>query len=158
MRIRRRHVPRTGAPGSGIGAGAPMLAALLAAAALTALPAAPAHAEDGVTTIEEISIEGEVRLPRVLFITSRDIARPLDFLDHYAVDPAAVFGPRPEPGPIPVLDGPLAAASGAAPGPAGPAPAAPAAAPGVVPADTATPENPSPMNPTTDGSSEEVHQ
>ena len=34
-------------------------------------------------TLEEITIEGEVKLPEVLFITSRDIERPLDWLDGY---------------------------------------------------------------------------
>jgi hypothetical protein len=36
-------------------------------------------------TLEEITIEGEVRLPEVLFITSRDVERPLDSLAGYLV-------------------------------------------------------------------------
>ena len=34
-------------------------------------------------TLEATRIEGEVRLPEVLFITSRDVERPLDELDAY---------------------------------------------------------------------------
>ena len=135
------------------------LRALIVPAVLAAVPAAapfPAHAEE-VTTLEEISIEGEVRLPRVLFITSRDIARPLDFLDHYAPDPLALLGPAPEPGPLPVLNGPLALGPPAPGRPAPGAPAAPGTAPGtVVPATPATPENPSSPDP--HGSSKEVQQ
>ncbi|NNE43973.1 MAG: hypothetical protein HKN12_07175 [Gemmatimonadetes bacterium] len=122
--------------------------ALIAAATALLLPDSVA-AEGDVTTLEEISIEGEVRLPRVLFITSRDITRPLDYLDHYAVDPAAVFGPRPEPAPIAVLPGPLADAG--TPG---------TAAPGIAgaPTDPATTNSPSHRNPAEAGSSEEVQQ
>jgi len=36
-------------------------------------------------TLQEITIEGEVRLPEVLFITSRDVERPLDALAGYLV-------------------------------------------------------------------------
>lgn len=36
-------------------------------------------------TLKEITIEGEVRLPEVLFITSRDVARPLDAVAGYLV-------------------------------------------------------------------------
>ncbi|GJM45560.1 MAG: hypothetical protein DHS20C21_24020 [Gemmatimonadota bacterium] len=40
-------------------------------------------------TLDTVTIEGEVRLPEVLFITSRDVARPMDWLDHYAGPTAA---------------------------------------------------------------------
>ena len=43
-------------------------------------PPAPAKA---AKTLEEITIEGEVRLPEVLFITSRDVERPLDAVAAY---------------------------------------------------------------------------
>jgi hypothetical protein len=45
----------------------------------------PAWAADApVKTLDAVTIEGEVRLPQVLFITSRDGERPLDFLAMYA--------------------------------------------------------------------------
>lgn len=44
----------------------------------------PASAQKSAPkTLEEITIEGEVRLPEVLFITSRDVERPLDWLEGY---------------------------------------------------------------------------
>jgi hypothetical protein len=54
----------------------------------TAKTAKPAAAKSAATkgapkTLEEITIEGEVRLPEVLFITSRDVERPLDWVDGY---------------------------------------------------------------------------
>jgi hypothetical protein len=67
-------------------AGGALLAAALAltarppAAAATPPPAAPA-----VKTLDDIRIEGEIRLPRVLFLTSRETECPFDFLDHYRV-------------------------------------------------------------------------
>ena len=45
---------------------------------------AMARAEEEPRTLDAVTIEGEVRLPEVLFITSRDVARPLDWLDHYS--------------------------------------------------------------------------
>ncbi|MFN8178080.1 MAG: hypothetical protein U0167_09130 [bacterium] len=66
------------------------LALLLATSAYAAEApkAAPAKATakpaGSAKTIKEITIEGEVKLPEVLFITSRDVERPLDWLDAYA--------------------------------------------------------------------------
>lgn len=46
--------------------------------------AKPAPAAAGSEkTLKEITIEGEVRLPEVLFITSRDVERPLDAVAAY---------------------------------------------------------------------------
>jgi len=59
---------------------------VLAAALALGVPAGAAPAP---RTLEEITIEGEVRLPQVLFITSRESTRPLDWLDHYAPPDAA---------------------------------------------------------------------
>lgn len=71
-------------------------AATKAAASKTAKTAKPAAATKGARsatsapaaktatkTLEDITIEGEVRLPEVLFITSRDVERPLDWLAGY---------------------------------------------------------------------------
>ncbi len=58
------------------------------------LIAAAARAEDD-RTLEAVTIEGEVRLPQVLFITSRDVDRPMDWLDHYDVPLAAPDGTAP---------------------------------------------------------------
>ena len=64
--------------------------ALLAAALALAAPppdadAAGASSAPAVKTLDDIRIEGEIRLPRVLFLTSRDTECPFDFLDHYRV-------------------------------------------------------------------------
>ncbi|HMB69838.1 MAG TPA: hypothetical protein VKU85_11020 [bacterium] len=56
--------------------------------------AAIARAEPETRTLDAVTIEGEVRLPEVLFITSRDVARPLDWLDHYAGPSAEALAPR----------------------------------------------------------------
>jgi len=85
--------------------GAPFGAALAAALALAA-PAVPAAAAPpppapAVKTLDDIRIEGEIRLPRVLFLTSRETECPFDFLDHYRV--AAAMPPVTEP--LPVLGG-----------------------------------------------------
>jgi hypothetical protein len=48
------------------------------------LLAASASGAPAPRRLDEIMIEGEVRLPQVLFITSRESRRPLDWLDHYA--------------------------------------------------------------------------
>jgi len=61
------------------------VAALLAIVALATL----ARAEDDTRTIEDIEIEGEVRLPQVLFITSREATRPHDWLDAWPGPAAA---------------------------------------------------------------------
>lgn len=57
------------------------------AAALLLAVAPPAGAAP--RTLEEITIESEVRLPQSLFITSRESVRPLDWLEHYAPPTAA---------------------------------------------------------------------
>jgi hypothetical protein len=44
----------------------------------------PERAPAPVKRLEATNIEGEVHLPQVLFITSRESVRPLDFLDFYA--------------------------------------------------------------------------
>lgn len=44
---------------------------------------APAKAAAAEKTLKEITIEGEVRLPEVLFITSRDVERPVDAVGTY---------------------------------------------------------------------------
>ena len=49
---------------------------------------AAAGAADVPRTLDEIMIEGELHLPQVLFITSRESARPLDWLEHYAAPSA----------------------------------------------------------------------
>ena len=46
------------------------------------LLAASGSGERAPRRLEDIMIEGEVRLPQVLFITSRESRRPLDWLDH----------------------------------------------------------------------------
>lgn len=66
--------------------------AALVLTVLLLLAAAVARAEDD-RTLEAVTIEGEVRLPQVLFITSREVDRPMDWLDHYDVPlavPAAI--------------------------------------------------------------------
>ena len=89
-------------------------AASLAAAALTA--AAPAPAAPTARTLDEITIEGELRLPQVLFITSRESVRPLDWLDHYAPPSAAeVARDTPLPSRIHVIPSPEAADVGGDP-------------------------------------------
>ena len=42
--------------------------------------AAPGKTDSGVTTLEDITIEGEIAMPQVLFITARDQYRYRDFL------------------------------------------------------------------------------
>lgn len=54
-----------------------LLTLLLLASSVTA-------AEPPVKTLDAVTIEGEVRLPQVLFITSREGERPLEFLSMYA--------------------------------------------------------------------------
>lgn len=60
------------------------VAALLALLALTTF----SRAEEP-RTLDDIEIEGEVRLPQVLFITSREASRPLDWLDAWQEPTAA---------------------------------------------------------------------
>ena len=43
----------------------------------------PAVTATAPKTLSEITIEGEVHLPEVLFITSRDVERPLDAIGAY---------------------------------------------------------------------------
>jgi hypothetical protein len=90
------------------------IAVTLAVTALLLGMAAATRAEEP-RTLEAVEIEGEVRLPQVLFITSRDVERPLDWLDHYAAAapaeerPVRVFVvPAPLPSPVPgsVVDAP----------------------------------------------------
>ena len=64
-----------------LGAAVAALLALLAHATLT-------RAEE-TRTLDEVEIEGEVRLPQVLFITSREADRPLDWLDTWSGPTAA---------------------------------------------------------------------
>jgi hypothetical protein len=94
----------------------PSLGGLLAAGAAAALavPSPYARAEE-VKTLDDIRIEGEVRLPRVLFITSRETARPLDFLELCL--PHAEGNALPT-GPVPVVGAPAEAVPGAAASPA----------------------------------------
>lgn len=67
--------------------------AWLAASLAIAAPAGATDAADpGVKTLEAVNIEGELRLPQVLFITSRDSRRPLDYLEVYAAIGAAELG------------------------------------------------------------------
>jgi hypothetical protein len=104
----------------------------LAVAFALLLPSARAAAE--ARTLDEVEIEGEVRLPQVLFITSRESERPLDFLDAFAGPDAAEIAAtawRP-PNLYPVPAAEIAA------GPAGPPPAVPSdgAAAGTEPATT----------------------
>jgi hypothetical protein len=47
-----------------------------------------ARAEEA-RTLDEVEIEGEVRLPQVLFITSREAERPLDWLEAWDTASAA---------------------------------------------------------------------
>ena len=75
---------------------------LIAAIALIALPAAPATPSGEVKTLDEITIEGEVRLPRVLFITSRETERPLDFLEGYLPPLDVVANETTPSGPVPI--------------------------------------------------------
>lgn len=97
----------------------PTLGNLLAAGAAAALavPTPYARAEE-VKTLDDIRIEGEVQLPRVLFITSRETVRPLDFLGLCL--PPAEAEPLPA-GPVPVVGAPAEAVPGAAASPAAPA-------------------------------------
>ncbi|MEZ5064472.1 MAG: hypothetical protein R3B81_07025 [bacterium] len=81
----RSREPRAVAMPAGL---APRIAfALVAAGALLWLLSTRAHAEE--RTIDDIEIEGEVRLPQVLFITSRESERPLDWLEGWAEATAA---------------------------------------------------------------------
>jgi hypothetical protein len=74
------------------------------AAVLAFAPAFPAAAAPTPRTLDEITIEGEVRLPQVLFITSRESTRPLDWLEHYGPPTAAeVARDTPLPGRIDVI-------------------------------------------------------
>jgi len=94
----------------------PSLGNLLAAGAAAALavPTPYARAEE-VKTLDDIRIEGEVRLPRVLFITSRETARPFDFLELCL--PPGEGAPLPS-GPVPVVGAPAEDVPGAAAAPA----------------------------------------
>jgi hypothetical protein len=65
----------------------PCFAAAIVVAALGAAASPVAAAPP--RTLDEITIEGELHLPQVLFITSRESTRPLDWLDYYAAPPAA---------------------------------------------------------------------
>ena len=76
---------RTAARTASLGAAGLVATAL----ALVAWGSAPATAAAEERTLEEVEIEGEVRLPQVLFITSRDSDRPLDWLGAYQPAPAA---------------------------------------------------------------------
>jgi hypothetical protein len=76
---------------------------LIAAALCLVLPATEGRADAGVKTLDEITIEGEVRLPRVLFITSRETERPLDFLEEYLPPLDAVANEIAPSGPVPVM-------------------------------------------------------
>ena len=68
------------------------------------LLAASGSGERAPRRLEDIMIEGEVRLPQVLFITSRESRRPLDWLDHYAPPGAAeVAAATPVPSRIDVI-------------------------------------------------------
>jgi hypothetical protein len=91
---------------------------LAAALALAIPPPFAVAAETGgagespsapVRTLEDVTIEGEVRLPQVLFISSRDAERPLEALAFFGpADPreVALATPIPDeilaPGPDPV--------------------------------------------------------
>lgn len=76
---------------------------LILALGILVLPAAEGRRVDsGVKTLDEITIEGEVRLPRVLFITSRETHRPLDFLEEYLPPLDAVANEATPSGPVPV--------------------------------------------------------
>lgn len=90
----------------------PSLASLLAAGAAAALavPGTTGYAAE-VKTLDDINIEGEIRLPRVLFITSRETVRPLDFLG-LCLPPAE--GEAPPVGPVPVVGTPATAVPGSA--------------------------------------------
>ena len=69
-----------------------------AVAPATPAAAAPASA---VRTLEDVTIEGELRLPQVLFISSREAVRPLDALAFFGpADPRAVALATPLPGDI----------------------------------------------------------
>lgn len=59
------------------------IALVAAVIGITAVFVALARAAAPTKTLEEIAIEGEVRLPEVLFITSRDVRRPVDWLEQY---------------------------------------------------------------------------
>ncbi len=66
---------------------------ILAATALVVAGAMPLAAESPpVRTLEDVTIEGEVRLPQILFISSRDTERPLDVLRQLSSDDAIVLG------------------------------------------------------------------
>jgi hypothetical protein len=114
------------------------LGSLLAAGAAAALavPTSPAQAAGDVKTLDDIKIEGEVRLPRVLFITSRETVRPLDFLGLCL--PPAEGEARPV-GPVPVVGAPAEAAPGTAASPAESAPASDSQIP--APTDTSREES-----------------
>jgi len=105
----------------------PSLGNLLAAGAAAALavPTPYARAEE-TKTLDDIRIEGEVRLPRVLFITSRETARPFDFLELCL--PPSEGEPLPT-GPVPVVGAPAGAGAGAAASPGGEAAGATASSP-----------------------------
>ena len=65
------------------------MATVFLAIARAEAPAKPAKRVQPAKTIEEITIEGEVRLPEVLFITSRDVQRPIDWLEEYLLEEEA---------------------------------------------------------------------
>ncbi len=80
----------------------PLLAALSAASPLAAESAddRPTDSE-AVRTLDDVTIEGEVRLPQVLFISSRETDRPLDALAVFGpIDPREVALATPLPGGI----------------------------------------------------------
>jgi hypothetical protein len=114
----------------------PSLGGLLAAGAAAALAVPSPYARaDEVKTLDDIRIEGEVRLPRVLFITSRETVRPLDFLG-LCLPPSE--GEELPTGPVPVIGSAAEAVPGAAASPAT-APSAPSpAADSSIPAPTDT--------------------
>lgn len=90
----------------------PSVASLLAASAAAALAVPTGASRAGeVKTLDDIHIEGEVRLPRVLFITSRETVRPMDFLD-LCMPPTE--GEALPVGPVPVIGAPADAVPGVA--------------------------------------------
>jgi hypothetical protein len=62
------------------------IALVAAVIGITTVFLAVARAAEPTKTLEEIAIEGEVRLPEVLFITSRDVQRPIDWLEEYLLE------------------------------------------------------------------------
>jgi hypothetical protein len=62
---------------------------MIASVLIATILLAPAAGKPAPRTLDDIMIEGEVRLPQVVFITSREANRPLDWLDHYMPPGAA---------------------------------------------------------------------